>query len=444
LAALVRFTGVSLRLALPLLFALTFYKLMTLPPPLPSAPAEAPVVVPLPSISPDVWNSRGLVVRQEPYPDPPFDDGDSVLGQAWRAVYTSVSGLDGGRREVSGTFFVPSGPAPRDGWPVISFAHGTTGIGHDCGPSRQPDLMGYAPMVEPFLAEKYAVALTDYEGLGESGLHPYLEPRTEAFNTIDAVRALRAISPTVSARWAAVGYSQGGQAAWAADELNSFYGDGLELQGSVARAPSVNSTGGAGLVASGLLTDDQRASFPMALIGGARFNPDIDADAFLHGSAEYFSEQFSRCEIRTDQGSTGGEHAFPAAVPRQKAVDRLRDANDVKPRSPHDVAALSDALRRVALPQRQLDKPMLVINGENDAQVLPDWVRFAISGSCELGGQIEHVELPGVTHYDITTKSADITQHWLTERFAGTPAPSNCPAGQTYPDDSSQAPPPAR
>ena len=439
MAALVRVTGVGLRLALALLVSLTFYKLMALPPPLPSAPAEAPVVVPLPYISSDVWNSRGLVVRREAYPDPPLDDRESVLGQAWRAVYISVSGVDGGRREVSGAFFVPSGPAPTNGWPVISLAHGTTGIGHDCGPSRQPDLMGYAPMVESFLTEKYAVALTDYEGLGESGSHPYLEPRTEAFNTIDAVRAFRSISASVSARWVAVGYSQGGQAAWAADELNSFYGNGLQLQGSVALAPSVNSTGGAGLVASGLLTDEQRASFPMALIGGARYNPDLNADAFLHGSAEYFSELFSRCEIRTDQGSTGGEHAIPAAVPWQKAVDRLRDANDVKPRSPQDVAALRDALRRVALPQRPLDKPMLVINGKEDGQVLPDWVRFAVSGSCALGGQIEHVELPDTTHYDVVTKSAETTDHWIADRFAGMPPPSNCPAGQTHPIDSSQA-----
>ena len=103
-----------------------------------------------------------------------------------------------GVREVSGAFFVPRGTPPENGWPVISLAHGTTGIGHDCGPSRQPDLMGYAPMIQSFLADKYAVALTDYEGLGESGSHPYLEPRTAAFNTIDAVRAMRDISPTVS------------------------------------------------------------------------------------------------------------------------------------------------------------------------------------------------------------------------------------------------------
>jgi pimeloyl-ACP methyl ester carboxylesterase len=427
-AALVRLAGVSVRLALPILLVLTFYKLMSLAPPLPSAQDEAPVVVPLPHVSGEVWDSRGHVVHQEPYVDAPMEDRDSVLGQAWRAVYISVSGIDGGRREVSGAFFVPTGPAPENGWPVISVAHGTTGIGHNCGPSRQPDLMGYAPIVESFLADKYAVALTDYEGLGESGSHPYLEPRTAAFNTIDAVRAMREITPAVSARWVAVGHSQGGQAVWAADELNSYYGNGLQLQGSVALAPSVNSTGAADLVRSGSLTDEQRASFPMALVGGARYNPNLDADGFLHGAADYFREQLSYCEPNDDQ-STGGQIGTPAPVPWRQAVNRLRDANDVKPSSPKDVAALKDALRRVALPQRPLDKPMLVINGEDDAVVLPDWVRFAVSGSCALGGQIEHVQLPDTGHIDVVTKSDQMTQRWIADRFAGTPAPSNCPAG---------------
>jgi pimeloyl-ACP methyl ester carboxylesterase len=98
-------------------------------------------------------------------------------------------------------------------------------------------------MVQSLLADKYAVALTDYEGFGASGSHPYLEPRTATFNTIDAVRAMRAISPTVSTRWMAVGYSQGGQAVWAADELNSYYGNDLQLQGTVALAPRRESYG---------------------------------------------------------------------------------------------------------------------------------------------------------------------------------------------------------
>jgi hypothetical protein len=441
LAALIRFAGVSLRLALILLLSLMFYKLMGLSPPLPSVAAEAPVVVPLPDVATDVWQSRGRVVRQEPYDDPPLEDRDAVLGQAWRAVYTSVSGVNGGSREVSGAFFVPRGTPPENGWPLISLAHGTTGIGHDCGPSRQPDLMGYAPMIRSFLADRYAVAVTDYEGLGESGSHPYLEPRTEAFNTIDAARAMRAISATVSARWVAVGYSQGGQAAWAANELNSYYGNDLQLQGSVALAPAANLTGIAELVSSGSLTDEQRSAFPMGLIGFARYNPDLDPDAFLHGSADYFRKLLSRCEPSQEPTS---QPAVPAPVLRRVVVDRLRDANDVKPQSPQDVTTLRDAARRVALPQRPLDKPMLVINGEDDAQALPDWSRSSVARSCALGAQIQYLEIPKTGHNDLPPKAADTMQRWIADRFTGAAAPSNCPAGQVNPNGPSHGTPTAR
>ena len=441
-AALFRYAELSWRpvLAVLLFLLLPLSASTTLPVRLPSAPSAKPIVVALPDVAADVWQSRGHVVHLEPYDDPPLEDRDSVLGQAWRAVYTSVSGVDGGRREVSGAFFVPRGTPPENGWPLISLAHGTTGIGNNCGPSRQPDLMGYAPMVESFLADKYAVALTDYEGLGESGSHPYLEPRTEAFNTIDAVRAMREITPAVSARWVAVGYSQGGQAVWAADELNSYYGIGLQLQGSVALAPSVNSTGAADLVWSGSLTDEQRAGFPMALVGGARYNPDIDADAFLHGAAELFRNLYSRCEPPQEPPVPQLE----APIPWRAVVERLRDANDVKPDSPQDIATMRDALRRVALPQRPLDKPMLVINGEDDAQALPDWIRFAVSGSCALGGQIEHLQMPDIGHDDLVPKVADAVARWTADRFAGAAPPSNCPAGGSSPNGPPPATPTAR
>lgn len=429
-AASVRFAKLSWRhaLAILLFLLLPWSASTTWAQPLPSAPAAAPIVVALPDVATDVWESRGHVVHQEPYDDPPLEDRDSVLGQAWRAVYTSVSGVDGGRREVSGTFFVPRGTPPENGWPLISLAHGTTGIGNNCGPSRQPDLMGYAPMVQSFLADKYAVALTDYEGLGESGSHPYLEPRTAAFNTIDAARAMRAISATVSARWVAVGYSQGGQAVWAANELNSYYGDDLQLQGSVALAPAANLTGVADLVSSGSLTNDQRERFPLGIVGVARYNPQLDADSFLHGSAEYFRELHSHCEPPDSQESTGPQ--FEAPIPWRTVVDRLRDANDVKPSTPQDVVTLRDALRRVALPQRPLDKPMLVINGEDDAQVLPNWIQSAVSQSCALGARIEYLQIPNTGHDDLVPKATDTMERWTADRFAGTPPPSNCPAGQ--------------
>jgi pimeloyl-ACP methyl ester carboxylesterase len=117
-------------------------------------------------------------------------------------------------------------------------------------------------------------------------------------------------------------------------------------------------------------------------------------------------------------------------VPWRTVVDRLRDANDVKPDTPQDVATLRDALRRVALPQRPLDKPMLVINGEDDTQVLPDWIRSAVSRSCALGARIQYLQIPNTGHLDLLPKVDETVARWIADRFAGTPPPSNCPAGQ--------------
>jgi pimeloyl-ACP methyl ester carboxylesterase len=119
-----------------------------------------------------------------------------------------------------------------------------------------------------------------------------------------------------------------------------------------------------------------------------------------------------------------------APVPWRTVVDRFREANDVKPDTASDVATLRDALRRVALPQRPLDKPMLVINGEDDTQVLPDWVRSAVSRSCALGARIQYLQIPNTGHLDLIPKVADTMERWIADRFAGTPPPSNCPAGQ--------------
>jgi len=111
-AALVRFAGLSCRLALVTLLFLSLCALTTCTARLPSAPAAAPIVLPLPDVAADVWKSRGHVVHYEPY-DPPLEDRDVVLGEAWRAVYSSVSGVDGGIRKVSGEFFLPAEPHRR-------------------------------------------------------------------------------------------------------------------------------------------------------------------------------------------------------------------------------------------------------------------------------------------------------------------------------------------
>ncbi|WP_231751093.1 lipase family protein [Mycobacterium sp. NAZ190054] len=414
---------------LVIVLALPLLALVNDEPPLPSAAISDPIVMPLPEIDGNAWRTRGQLVSQEPY-KPPFDDHDAVLGNAWRAVYRSLSGVDGAVRDVSGAFFLPRGTPPPDGWPVISAAHGTTGIGNDCGPSRQPDLQGYAPLVQSLLSDGYAVALTDYEGLGAQGAHPYLEPRTAAFNTIDAVRALRRLTPLVSTRWVALGYSQGGQAVWAANELDDFYGHDLQLMGSVALAPSANATPAADLAWNGSLTEQQRALLPLFVISLARYNPGLDTRAFLHGSDEAHRKRLSHCKPADREAH---RTSLPVPVPWASVVGRVRESNELRPTTQADVAELREALRKIALPQRPLTKPMLVIAGGRDSLVLPVWVKTAVSQSCALGGRIQFTEIASADHQTILWKAAPRVEHWIADRFAGIEAKSTC--AQRAPSD---------
>jgi dienelactone hydrolase len=390
------------------------------------APPPTPLVSQLPDVAKNIWDSRGNLVHQEPYDDPPLADPDTV-GRAWRAVYKSVSGLDGGMREISGAFFVPRGAPPQNGWPVIALAHGTVGIGNNCGPSRQPNLQGYGFLVQELLESNYAVALTDYEGLGESGSHPYLEPRTAAFNTIDAVRAMRNLTPNASTRWVAIGYSQGGQAVWVANELNSYYAGGLQLQGTVALAPATNLSGAAELALSKSMTDEQRALFPTLIVGLSRYNPDLNPRAFLHEDTRSYEKSLSRCKVSPRQPRR--TRVVPAPVPWRPVAHRLRDSNDLSTDSPQAVGKLQEVLRRVAVPERPLEKPMLVISADHDAVIFPEWVQFAVSRSCALGGTIQYLHV-NADHQNVLWKVSRPVDRWIADRFAGAEAPSNCTGRQ--------------
>lgn len=144
---------------------------------------------------------------------------------------------------VSGTVMVPRGNPPRGGWPVVSFAHATTGIADRCAPSRYPLLAeGYGgerigPLFNGYLKAGYAVAQTDYQGLGTPGVHQYLVGRSAARGVLDMARAARGLDRRIGRRVLIAGHSQGGHAAlWAAGEAASWTPE-LRVLGTQPFAP---------------------------------------------------------------------------------------------------------------------------------------------------------------------------------------------------------------
>jgi pimeloyl-ACP methyl ester carboxylesterase len=168
---------------------------------------------------------------------------ESPLPQAsrtWTLLYRSTS-VRGKAIGVSGFVMLPRGKPPKRGWPVVSWAHGTSGIADSCAPSRDPDgpYTAYAaPQFGAWLSAGYAIANTDYEGLGTPGVHPYLVGRSEGRGVVDIVRASRQLDGRLARRYVIAGHSQGGHAALFAAALAPKRAPELRLRGVAAYAPA--------------------------------------------------------------------------------------------------------------------------------------------------------------------------------------------------------------
>ncbi len=319
-----------------------------------------------------------------------------------RVTYSSRSGLDDSPVAVSGVVIEPAGQPPPGGWPVVSFAHGTTGVGDACAPSGSPGLLGQLPVVLPLVERGYLVAATDYEGLGTPGPHPYLQPVSEGRAVIDAVHAARALVPAASKRWVAVGPSQGGQAAWAAAELAG--GRGLEFLGAVALAPPTDLSALVEEVPYGLSVQ-QRAFYPLVLYSLKLRHPALDYAHYLSGQALAAMGELERSCI-------------PAAFTQAPVSDFVPD-------SPAALARAQQWLEELALPQRRAAGPLFVGAGTADEIVPIELVDEGVDAACELGDVVTYRRYPGAGHPALPA-AADDALAWIADRFAGRPARSTC------------------
>ncbi len=197
---------------------------------------EAPATLPA---------GNGTVIRSEALSyllDPA--QANQVAFNSQRVLYTSTT-RTGKRIAVSGTVMVPKSPWVGLGRrPVIGYAVGTQGMADKCAPSRQfSDGLEYEGLfIQGLLLRGYAIAMTDYEGLGTAGIHTYMDRVSQGRAVLDMVRAAQKLSGTGLSSLSPVGiqgYSQGGGAAAAAVELAPTYAPDLKVKGaSVGAVPA--------------------------------------------------------------------------------------------------------------------------------------------------------------------------------------------------------------
>ena len=101
----------------------------------------------------------GTVLRQEAFEVP-------GLGyRGYRVLYTARDGVREGQvAPVSGVLYLPNGEPPAGGWPVVAWAHGTTGVADVCAPSWRGSSPRDLAYFKQWLSHGYAVFGTDYQG----------------------------------------------------------------------------------------------------------------------------------------------------------------------------------------------------------------------------------------------------------------------------------------
>jgi acetyl esterase/lipase len=338
-------------------------------------------------------------------------------GASWRVLYRS-NGVTPGDPPiaVSGIVQVPKGKAPKKGWPVITWDHGTSGIADQCAPSR--DVAGtpvhpynayILPLVSRWLKAGYAVVRTDYEGLGTPGTHPYLIGMSEARGTLDIVRAARRLDRRISKDMVISGHSQGGHAAlWAAGQAS--WTPELRLRGTVAFAPAAHlenqiplttvlSSPGGGL--SGIVSLIAR--------GLDTFSPQAHlTDVFSDQAAGLYPQTLTQCLPELSAATS-----FGGLAPK----DLFRPNTDFTP-----ISKALQANDPAILLFRS--SPVRIEQGASDTTVIPAFTDLLVK---DLKGRAKQVKArdvitykkyPGVDHGGIVTAAAKDATAFIKKAFA--------------------------
>ncbi|WP_025096205.1 alpha/beta hydrolase family protein [Acinetobacter soli] len=191
----------------------------------------------------------------------------------------------------SGYILLPKAKAPKEGWPILAWAHGTTGVADTCAPSG--DYTGgpvhayqqvAAKALDAWLARGYAVVAPDYQGLGTPGGHPYMNAQSQLYTVVDAVRAIHLLHPyKFSKKWYVMGHSQGGAASLKVAADGQKDASEFNLRGAIALAPGGYQYANiAEYVASNQqINTDVAAFFPIVLLGAQAADPSLISENFV-------------------------------------------------------------------------------------------------------------------------------------------------------------------
>lgn len=363
-------------------------------------------------------------------PEPPKGDPGSLLSQesidtgikgarAWRIRYISRD-VNDVAQEASGLVIAPE--AKGDNRPILTWCHGTTGLGDTACPSAQPDpareLITYftpeatqqidygVPGLQGFIDDGWVVVATDYQGLGTPGMHQYTVNITNARDAVYIAHAARKLDAGAGTTLGCAGWSQGGGAAAAVAELDAKdFGD-LKLIGTVPMSPGV-----------GRIALENPASVTAAL-NNPKIAPDSHLVMVLAGTYAANPTKLQLSQAFTPLGMEIIEKAW-----NNQPVHHINDTilrmfnlkGAILNPNPTDLGEWKDAIDAGSAANKKPVAPVLVcIDTFKNGTVVPvSWQTSYVEAARKLGGTVETREYPKDDHFSLPQSCVGDARAWL-------------------------------
>lgn len=305
----------------------------------------------------------------------------------------------------------PSSPRTQsDGYPVVGWAHGTSGLYGNAAPSHMKNLWQHFIAPYPLVLQGYVVVAPDYAGLGVEKdaagtpiVHEYLANPSQANDLFYSIQAAQSAFQELSKQFVVLGHSQGGGVVWAAAQRQAIEPVNGYL-GAIAVAPVTN------------ILDLPAENFLKPIMGAA----------ITPGLSNIFPK-FDRADILS-----------PIAVERFNLDEQIRGGSFVS-----TVLLSGIDLFRCDWTQNEyvqawnnltvnggkmVGGPLLVIQGGGDVQISPETTDRAVNQTAELfpEAQLQYATFPGVDHTPTMFVSQRLWIEWIADRFAGIEVKKGC------------------
>jgi hypothetical protein len=340
----------------------------------------------------------GELIRSEPaeeYELPPEVSAVRILYHSRSSAGEDVA--------VSGVVLLPGEEKPpAGGWPIIAWAHGSTGVARACAPSLMRNV-GHGPFLSMYVNLGYAVVATDYAGLGTDFRNAFLDAQSNAIDVIGSISAARTSAPQLGARWIVMGEGEGSLAAVAVAE----------------KQIEIHDPGYLGSIAISGLTDAK------ALYEHSTQAPSGGVLAFLAYGIKTVYPQFQVTDVLTEK-ALALYHRIEQNCGEAAAVAEVPPAEMLKPGWENN-KFVKQYFARNSPGQSPARGPILIISGDADRAVPATLTAPVVAGMCKQSDRVQWERYSDLDPGRVLGDSVRDQIAWIEGRFASRPAPANCP-----------------